>query len=79
MAGFEQGAGYRELQETFGLSKMSICRRLQEGRKACSMVCKFKLHTNCQTPRQMALTLQCLCRSPALQGLSRVTTLLYLV
>jgi hypothetical protein len=34
MAGFEQGAGYRELQETFGLSKMSIYRRLQEGRKA---------------------------------------------
>ena len=34
MAAYKQGASYRELQETFGLSKMSIYRRLQEARQA---------------------------------------------
>jgi transposase len=34
IAAYRQGASYRELQETFGLSKMSIYRRLQECRKA---------------------------------------------
>ena len=33
-AAYEQGASYRELQETFGLSKMSIYRRLKEAKKA---------------------------------------------
>lgn len=32
-AAYEQGASYKELQETFGLSKMSIYRRLEEAKK----------------------------------------------